>query len=339
MSDEHTFSLVQRAARRWTHERGDSWSAHLGPAIDDAQSASLLRELSEQGWLPDSLAEWGGSPAALLVRLVRVLSRDVPAACLPILTHTLGLQLLGGGANLGASSSPIACSPYMDHSRCPADVTAIPCNGGWVLDGQAYWVINARPGCLLVLVAELPDGDRGVFAAAMTSPGCSLGGPLASFGLWGVPARHVQLSSVQLPAENLVADGRRASGLIDDAYRTLRWGVLALLCGVLERMHEHALSYSEIRSQGGRRIVDHPPVRQLLDAARNGVDVMARELTRFELVPGADYCGAEMRRQARLASDSALQVYGGIGYMCPGLSERCWRDVRQATTLGGGICF
>jgi alkylation response protein AidB-like acyl-CoA dehydrogenase len=328
--------LIEQAARRWTHERGTYWAAQLGPVQDEVLLSHLLGDLAEQGWLPESLDDWGDSSSAALARLGRAISREVPSAFMPILTHSLGLHLLKVGRRSVATSvlGPIAASPYLDYSRGPSTVVAVPRDGGWVLEGQIYWTVNARAECTLAVVANLAQGGPALFEVNTRQLGCCLGEPLACLGLWGVPACHARLASVRLGAENLVAAGSEARILIDEGYRSLRWGVLSLLFGAIERLHEHALAYAEMRTQGGKRIIEHPPVRQLLDSASSVLESFALLLTHFEQHPGSDYGTLQAMRQARHASDAAFQVFGGVGYVCPGLPERCWRDVRQAATLG-----
>jgi alkylation response protein AidB-like acyl-CoA dehydrogenase len=108
-----------------------------------------------------------------------------------------------------------------------------------------------------------------------------------------------------------------------------------MLLGILERLAGEAHAYSTIRRQGGRKIIDHAPVRRMLDAMTETTDLFAHWLQRLESCPDLDYSGVEIRRQALRASDYGLQIFGGGGYVCPSLSERCWRDVRQVVALCG----
>ncbi len=338
VSDDETLTLIQNAARRWAIERGEYWAAQMTPACDDGLNARLMHELTDQGWFASAPDEWGDTPWITLVRLGRTISHQIPAGFLPILSHWLGLQLLA--PQLGAhplAAGPIAASPYLDYSRSRSNVAATLVDGGWVLEGQAYWVINAHPRCRLALVANLSEGTPAVFAFDAANAGCSLGEPLTVLGLWGPPARNVRLSSVRLSHDNLVAEGSDAASLIGRGYRLTRWSALSVLCGTLETFYAHAQTYASARTQGGRKIVDHSAVRQLLDTVHAAIDSFDHLLDRFEQDPEADYAIERVRRQARRACDSALQIFGGIGYVCPGLPERCWRDVQQAATLCSAV--
>jgi acyl-CoA dehydrogenase len=201
------------------------------------------------------------------------------------------------------------------------------------LDGTLPWVINAQALSQLSVVAKVPSGATALFGIGLPHLGCALSEPLAVLGLWGLPVRHVKLSSVAVGEGSLFAVGQEARKRLNEGYRAARWGTLGMLSGLSDCLLEQAKTYAVVRMQGGRRIIDHPPVRQLIDTAQVSADSFHRWLDHLEQHPDSDCSLSEMRREGLLATDSALQVFGGTGYICPGLPERCWRDVRQTATL------
>ena len=328
---------MRQSAGRWAKERGSRWSSQLSASKDDSVLAAVLEDISDQGWLPSSLDEWGDCPALTLCHLGRALAQEAPALFLPILTNWIGLNLLNLRGRPGDREHPglMAASPYIDYSRTEATVIASQKGQDWVLDGTLPWVINAQAPSQLSIVAKVPSGEKALFGIGLPHVGCTLSEPLAVLGLWGLPVRHVKLSSVAAGEGkgSLVAVDQEARMRLNEGYRAARWGTLGMLSGLSDCLLELAKAYAVVRIQGGRRIIDHPPVRQLIDTAQVSAESFHRWLDHLEQHSDSDCSLAEMRRAALLATDSALQVFGGTGYMCPGLPERCWRDVRQTATL------
>jgi len=326
---------MRQSAGRWAKERGSRWASQLSASNDSSVLDAVMEDISDQGWLPASLDEWGDCPALTLCHLGRALAQEAPSLFLPILTNWIGLNLLSlrSRPNDRERPGPMAASPYIDYSRTAAPVIASLRGQDWVLDGTVYWAINAQARRQLSVVARVPSGATALFGIGLPHTGCTLSEPLALLGLWGLPVRHVKLSSVVVGEGRLVAVDQEARQRLNEGYRAARWGTLGMLSGLSDCLLEQARAYAIVRIQGGRRIIDHPPVCQLIDTAQVVTESFHRWLDQLEQYPNSDCPLAEMRREGLRASDSALQVFGGTGYICPGLPERCWRDVRQAATL------
>jgi alkylation response protein AidB-like acyl-CoA dehydrogenase len=335
VSEREILHLMRQSAGRWAKEHGSHWISQLSASTDGSVLAAVTQDISDQGWLPSSLDEWGDCPALILCHLGQVLAQEAPSLFLPILTNWIGLNLIHFPPQLGASegAGPMAASPYIDYSQTKATVFASPKGRDWVLDGSVHWVINAQAGSQLAVVAKVPSGATALFRIRLPHPGCMLSEPLVVLGLWGWPVCHIKLSSAVAGEESLVAVDQEARKRLDEGYRVARWGTLGMLSGLSDYLLEQAKAYALVRIQGGRRIIDHPPVRQLIDTAQGAVESIHRWVAHLELHPDADFSLAEMRREGLRATDNALQVFGGNGYICPGLPERCWRDVRQTATL------
>ena len=337
MPDIEAITLMQQVARRWARQRFATSQPQMKVVSDNEMRGSLLGELFEQGWLPESLDDWGGATALTLARLGEALSPDATAAFMPILTHCLGLHLFRNGPRYGGAAGVqrglIAASPYIDYSKISSRLVAKKSDSGWILSGQTPWVVNFGIAQRMVVVAREASGQVTLFNVDLPQAGCMASVPLSVFGLCSSPIHHVELSSVALYEKDVIARDRDAQESLNEGYRVARWGTLGLVVGLVRSLLKQATDYSTLRRQGGRPIIEHPAVRQLIDTARSTVDFLGQLLARLESVPLMECPIAEVRQQALVATDSALQVFGGSGYMCPGLPEQCWRDVRQAVTL------
>ncbi len=119
-------------------------------------------------------------------------------------------------------------------------------------------------------------------------------------------------------------------------------GHLAIACGAVQRAYAVARRHAETRRQGGRLIVDHPAVAQLLASQRTALDAVDAMLTACS---GDVFARAGLRRAfgARAeahpmlcrAANDAMQVLGGTGYMRDAGVEKIVRDVNHLRALGG----
>ena len=340
MIDLEAITAMQQVARRWARQRASNARFASDDSSDNGTLGGLVRALFEQGWLPATVNEWGAPAALILARLGEALATQSAAGYVTILTHCLGLHLSGTGGSLSSLTEPrlIACSPYIDYSRVVPSVGAEHRDNGWVLNGLCPWIVNFAPADRLLVVAQDPSHRVMLFSLKLRAEGCLGGSCLPLFGLCGSCVQHARLSSVAASEQDVVAYDTAALDNLAEGYRIARWGMTGLLAGIVGDIADAATSYAENRAQGGRRIIEHSAVRQLVDASRTAHVQLSHLIAQLHDAPQAN-CPMVMVRQLALhATDHALQVFGGSGYMCPGLPERCWRDVRQAVTLCSAPC-
>ena len=283
----------------------------------------------------DGLDDW---PALTLARLGEALGAEAAAAFAVVLTHVLALHL-STDLSLNQSqnrSGPLllATSPYWDFSSVAAPVRAERSGGEWFMKGHLPWVVNASRADFIVVPALTPDGNRVIGSISPAQPGVTVGKSLALLGLRGATAQNVELASVSVTEVAFSSGDKAARDSLERAYRVLGWGVVGLLSGIVTKSCEQASEYASLRIQGGRRIIDHSPVSKLVESIVFAKSQLSLWLDQLESagdssVPPLGQAG----RIAKSATDAALQVFGGIGYICPGVAERTWRDARQAATL------
>ncbi len=329
---------MQQVARRWASQHCAAWQSQQELSGDGKMPASLMGDIFDQGWLPETLDDWGGATALILARLGEALAHNGTATFMLVLTHCLGLHLWGKHPEHVASADIreglIATNPYIDHSRIAPSVSAVQNGSGWILDGQVPWVVNFDHAHRLMVAASEASGQVALFNVSLPQVGCRGRRRLSAFGLCSTTIHHLELASVAVSQDDVIVRGGVALASLREGYRIIRWGALGLVTGLVSGLLDQAKTYSELRMQGGRRIIENAPVRQLIDTAQCAEAYLTQSLTQLESVPQLECPSAEARQRALLASDSAFQVFGGSAYVRPGLPERCWRDVRQAVTLG-----
>jgi alkylation response protein AidB-like acyl-CoA dehydrogenase len=206
--------------------------------------------------------------------------------------------------------------------------TAVPTEGGYVLNGRKLWATNGAIADIVVVMAQVPksEGHRGgitAFVLDYTSDGVSVEHRNQFMGLRGIENSVTLLEDVFVPAENVI--GKEGQGL-KIALTTLNTGRLALpaIClGISKLSTKIAREWSNERVQWGRPIGRHDAVAQkiaFIAATAFGLEAMLDVSSRL-----ADDKKHDIRIEAALAklyaselawkvTDELMQVRGGRGY-------------------------
>jgi acyl-CoA dehydrogenase len=120
-------------------------------------------------------------------------------------------------------------------------------------------------------------------------------------------------------------------------------GLLAIGAGALDRGQELASGYAALRRQGGKAIIGHPAVQQMLSdiaITRHQADAA---LTGFGRPVDALDLGSVAAARASVgtalchAANQVMQVHGGIGYMREAGPEKLVRDQNMLKLTSGGV--
>ena len=323
-SNDGTLELIERGARRWATEHSS-----LVQTSPSGFTDALFDALRDQGWLPASaqeLSEWSPS---MLARVGRGLGGDAAAAFLPVLTHVVAGELLRQ-STLFERAGLLATSPFWDFLREECPLTVECSHGRNSLRGKLSMVVHSDSAALLVVAARDREGNPAIAAVRVGADNVTLHEPHATLGLRGPIVRTVDFNSVTV--DDLVC-GDTAREIMESAALSLRWGAVGLLAGIVAKASAAAAEYAELRFQGGRRIAEHSAVGRLLQVAHGAARQFDGWLGGLDAQLINEAPLAEARAAALRATEAALQVFGGSGYICPSIAERCWRDARQAATL------
>ncbi len=206
--------------------------------------------------------------------------------------------------------------------------SAVPTEGGYLLNGRKLWATNGAIADIVVVMAQVPksEGHRGgitAFVLDYTTDGVSVEHRNQFMGLRGIENSVTLLEDVFVPAENVI--GKEGQGL-KIALTTLNTGRLALpaIClGVTKLSTKIAREWSKERVQWGKPVGQHDAVAQKLAfiaATSFGLEAMLDVSSRL-----ADDKKNDVRIEAALAklyaselgwkvTDELMQVRGGRGY-------------------------
>lgn len=225
--------------------------------------------------------------------------------------------------------------------------TAEKVGNKYVLNGTKNFITHGASGetAVILAVTDKSKGKKGISAFILEkgTPGFSVGKKENKLGMRASETTQLIFENCEVPAENLI--GNEGEGFIQ-AMQILEGGrisIAALSCGLAMGCLENSLSYSQERHQFGRPISD-------FQAIQFKISDMATELDAARLLT---YRAAEMKDNgepisqsasmaklfsseiATRASNEAVQIFGGYGFVKDYPVEKFYRDVKLLT-IGEG---
>ena len=225
--------------------------------------------------------------------------------------------------------------------------TAVRDGGSWVLNGSKNFITNASVGNVAVLMAvtDREKKNRGIssFIVELDNPGIRVGKKENKLGMRASDTCTLVMEDCRVPAGNLLGkegEGWLGSMQILDGGRI---SIAALSIGIARGAFEAALAYSRQRRQFGRALSEFQAIQFYLAEMSTEIDA-ARLLTeRAAAAKDAGNTVTRLSAQAKLyaseaavrATDRAMQIFGGYGFIKDFPVEKFYRDVRLCTVGEG----
>jgi alkylation response protein AidB-like acyl-CoA dehydrogenase len=223
---------------------------------------------------------------------------------------------------------------------------AVRAGDDWVIDGAKQFITNGTWADVALIFARTGGpGPRGVtaFLVPTDTPGFGRTEIHGKLGLRGQPTAALTLDGVRVPAAAVLgAEGggfRIAMSTLDKGRMSLAAGCVGIAQGCLDA----AVRYAGERTQFGKPIAGHQLVQRLL--ASIAVDTAAARLLVWrvaDLVDRGQPFGTEASMAKLFASEAAvratndaLQVFGGYGYVDEFPVGKYLRDARVTTLYEG----
>ena len=217
----------------------------------------------------------------------------------------------------------------------------------FVLNGRKHIISSVAPLPRVAdyyhVVAYSKDrslGSKGtsMFLVNADAPGFSWVVMPEFMGLRGCPHLALNFQDCTIPAKNLL--GGEGQGL-DIASKTFltpsRWSIATSCLGLAQRLLELSVEYSKKRVTFGRPIATRQAVQQML--ADMATDIYALRMMVADVglkldqgvicMKEASMCKSFGIELTRRMSDSALEIYGGIGVSKAYPVERLYREARM----------
>jgi len=218
-------------------------------------------------------------------------------------------------------------------------------NGHWVINGAKQFITNAGTditGCVTI-TARTGDDDISNLLVPNGTPGYEIGEPYRKMGWNASDTRPLAFEDCRVPEENLV--GIRGQGF-RQFLQTLdggRIGVAAMGVGLAQGALDEALAYAKERIAFGRPISKLQTIQAKL--ADLSTEIEAARLLTYRAAIEKDLgrsfsltaAQAKLKtgRLAVRASEEAVQIHGGYGYIEEYPVCRFYRDAK-ILTIGEG---
>lgn len=235
----------------------------------------------------------------------------------------------------------------------------------WVIDGHKMWIGNGGIADVHVVNAVVDEelGHRGqaLFVVPGGTPGLELVRKLDKLGCRASHTAELRFDRVRVPAENLLggqdkldhklararerlASGRRSGSATLGTFEQTRPMVAAQAIGIARAALEYATEYATSREAFGGPIIDNQgiafPLAELatqIDAARLltwRASWMAANGIAFTRGEGSMSKMAASEVAVR-ATERAIQILGGWGYITDHPVEKWYRDAKLYTIFEG----
>ncbi|MGO4255936.1 acyl-CoA dehydrogenase family protein [Marmoricola sp. RAF53] len=216
----------------------------------------------------------------------------------------------------------------------------------YVISGTKTFITNGTWAevCLMFARTGMP-GPRGVsaFLVPLNTPGVTRHEVKGKLGLRGQATAELTFDSVRVPATALLGEEGHGFAVAMSALDRGRVSIAASCVGIIRACVEQAVEYSQQRQQFGRPLASFQLVQQLIagmavdaEAARGLVrlatDLMSRGESFGTQASMAKYFASEA---AVRASNDAIQVYGGYGFVDEFPVQKLMRDARVMTLYEG----
>jgi acyl-CoA dehydrogenase len=216
--------------------------------------------------------------------------------------------------------------------------TARRVHGGWVLDGEKWFVTYGDVAAVYIVMA-MAEGRPTLFLVDRELEGISVvdDPPFTHTYPHGHPT--IRFTGVELDDDAVIGGVGGGDDLQRAWFAEERIGIAARGGGAMWRLIEEVTAWVTTREQGGARLIDHQGVSFPL--ADSAADCAAGRLLGLEVArladDGADpkviHAKASMAKlfvseAANRCADRAVQAFGGRGYLRTNVAERFWRELR-----------
>ena len=214
----------------------------------------------------------------------------------------------------------------------------------WIINGRKHFISHADRSDYVVLFARTgteetkrgPKAKISAFLVDMGTPGFESNRGSQCVSHRGYHQNELVFDEVRLPASALLGEEGRGFELMDEWLGASRLTVAATSVGRAQRVLEEATRWAADRKQFGQQIGQFQGIGfQLADfavgiEASNLLTLQAAQRIDRGTFTAQDVAMAKLFATETLAkvTDTAVQVFGGMGLMSEGKAERWWRDAR-----------
>ena len=258
------------------------------------------------------------------------------------------LRPLAQGELLGAFA---LTEPHTGSDAAALRTTAVRDKGGdgdhYVINGTKQFITSGKHGdvAIVMAVTDKAAGKKGIsaFWVPVDTPGYIVAGIEHKMGQHSSDTAQIVFDNCRIPAENLIGEEGMGYKIALSGLEGGRIGIASQSVGMARAAYEAALAYAKERESFGKPIFEHQAVQFRLAEMAMKIEAARQLILHAAAMKDAGLpCLKEAAMAKLFASEmaenvvsSAMQVFGGYGYVADFPVERIYRDVRVCQIYEG----
>jgi len=241
--------------------------------------------------------------------------------------------------------------PYAgsDVANLKTEAVKTPCGKFYIVNGEKKWITNgvfANFFTTAVRTGGPGMGGVSLLLIEKTMPGVTTRQMKCS-GVWPSGTTYITFEDVKVPVENLIGEENKGFKCIMFNFNHERWGTIVQATRFSRVCLEEALKYAHKRKTFGKRLIDHPVIREKianmarqveatqswLEVVTHQMNTMTKEEQRVRLGGPLALLKAQATKTFEFCAREAAQIFGGLAYTRGGQGEKVERLYREVRAL------
>ncbi|HVF40670.1 MAG TPA: acyl-CoA dehydrogenase family protein [Gemmatimonadaceae bacterium] len=328
---------------------------------------SIVKKMGDLGFLgmliPEEFDGLGVDTPTYLIALEEIAAVDASTAVLMSVHNSLPTQMIlrfGNDEQRDRFLKPMArgellgafalSEPESGSDAASLTTQAVLDGDTWVLNGTKSWVTSGSHAGVILAMARTDTRDdrkgaRGIATFIVTPdlPGFHVGKKEDKLGLRSSPTVQLNFDNLRVPAANLLGNASEGFIYAMQSLENGRLGIAAQAIGIARAALDAATAYAAQREQFKTPIREFQAIQfKLADmatriaASRTLLHSAARAKDRGENVRQASSMAKLFASEtAMFATNQAVQIFGGYGYVKDYPVERLFRDAKVTEIYEG----
>ncbi len=328
---------------------------------------SIVKKMGDLGFLgmliPEEYEGLGLDTSTYLVALEEIAVVDASTAVLMSVHNSLPTQMIlrfGSDEQKKRFLPPMArgdllgafalSEPEAGSDAASLATQAVKDGDDWLLSGTKSWVTSGNhAGVILAMARTDRAGERkgargiGTFIVTPDLPGFHVGKKEDKLGLRSSPTVQLTFDNMRVPGANLLGAPQMGFIYAMQSLENGRLGIAAQAIGIARAALEAATAYAAERHQFNKPIREFQAIQfKLADmatriaASRTLMHAAAKAKDRGENVKQATSMAKLFASEtAMYATNQAVQIFGGYGYVKDYPVERLFRDAKVTEIYEG----
>lgn len=254
------------------------------------------------------------------------------------------LRPLAQGELLGAFA---LTEPHTGSDAAALRTTATLDGDHYVINGTKQFITSGKYGdvAIVMAVTDKAAGKKGIsaFWVPTDTPGYIVAGIEHKMGQHSSDTAQIVFDNCRIPAKNLIGEEGMGYKIALSGLEGGRIGIASQSVGMARAAYEAALDYAKERESFGKPIFEHQAVQFRLAEMAMKIEAARQLILHAAAMKDAGLpCLKEAAMAKLFASEmaenvvsSAMQVFGGYGYVADFPVERIYRDVRVCQIYEG----